>query len=43
MSLELDQAWEQYVESRIRSGVRTAAIVSIFADSQISGQIRRGQ
>jgi hypothetical protein len=43
MSLELDRAWEEYVEARIRLGVRTAAIVSVFADSRISGQTHRGQ
>ncbi|MGD0446917.1 MAG: hypothetical protein ABSA39_23520 [Edaphobacter sp.] len=36
--LELDRVWEQYVERRIRSGTRSAAIVGVFADSRISGQ-----
>ena len=35
MELELDQAWEQYVDQIVRSRVRTAAIVSVFRDSAL--------
>jgi hypothetical protein len=36
MSLELDRMWERFVDETVRSGVRTAAIVSVFGDSRIS-------
>jgi hypothetical protein len=33
MSMELDRAWERYIDDTVGSSVRTAAIVSVFADS----------
>jgi hypothetical protein len=38
MELELDRAWEQYIDDTIRSSVRTAAIVHVFQDSRIRKQ-----
>ena len=39
MSLELDRAWEEYVGTRVHTGIRTAAILSVFANSPIARQI----
>lgn len=41
MSLLLDKAWEQVVELRVRSGVQSAAIASVFRDSRIRSQLKR--
>jgi hypothetical protein len=35
MELELNRAWEAYLDQTIRSAVRTAAIVSVFQESSI--------
>lgn len=37
IALELDCAWQHYVANAVRAGVRTAAIVSVFADSRLCG------
>jgi hypothetical protein len=39
MSHELDRAWRWFVEHKLRSGVRSAAIVGTFRGSSISNQI----
>jgi hypothetical protein len=39
MALELDRAWQGYVAAAVRARVRTAAIVSVFADSRLCGQV----
>jgi hypothetical protein len=41
VSLLLDKAWQKFVELRVRSGVRSAAIASVFRDSRIRGQITK--
>jgi hypothetical protein len=41
IALELDRAWKQFVERKLRTGVRSAAIAATFADSRISGQTDR--
>jgi hypothetical protein len=38
MSFELDRLCRQYVERKLKTGIRTAAITSVFRDSRISGQ-----
>lgn len=38
IALELDCAWQRYVADTVRAGVRTAAIVSVFAGSRLCGQ-----
>ena len=38
MDLKLDRAWKQFVDRKLRTGVRSAAIAATFADSRISGQ-----
>jgi hypothetical protein len=40
-ALEIDRAWKQYVEARVRTGVRSAAITNVFRDSRISDQTSR--
>jgi len=38
MAFKLDTVWREYVESRLRATVRSAAIASVFADSRIRDQ-----
>jgi hypothetical protein len=41
MAFLFDKAWERFVELRIRSGVRSAAIASVFRDSRVRGQLKQ--
>ncbi len=41
MGFELDRMWERFVEETVRSGIRTAAIVSVFADSRVSAHANK--
>jgi hypothetical protein len=40
VSLALDSAWERFVARSVRSAVRKAAIVEVFAASRIANQLR---
>lgn len=41
MAIELDRAWQQFVQDKVRSGVRSAAIAGVFRNSRISDQAAR--
>lgn len=38
MAFLLDKAWQQFVERHVRSGVRSAAIASVFRNSRMRDQ-----
>ena len=41
LAQELDRAWHQFVDHRLRSGVRSAAITDVFGSSRISNQLKQ--
>ena len=41
LAYEFDRAWQQFIERRIRFGVRSAAIASVFQDSRLRSQKQR--